>query len=63
MQAKEGEGGNMIKVTVSKNVTLANPVTVRITPLTVQMALDRGIIATFESNNPYSPNRAGIVAI
>ena len=58
-QQKEGEGGNMIKVTVSKNVTLANPVTVRITPLTVQMALDRGIIATFESNNPYSPNRAG----
>ena len=54
------EGGDL-EITIAKNqdVTLANPVTVRITPLTVPEALDRGIIDTFAEDNPLSPNRAG----
>ena len=57
---RESEGGDMeITVAINQDITLVNPVTVRITPLTVQMALDRGIIATFDEDDALSPNRAG----
>ena len=53
------EGGDLeIIVLKNKDVTLSNPVTVRITPLTVPEALDRGIITTFDDDY-LSPNRAG----
>ena len=51
-----------LEITIAKNqdVTLANPMTVRITPLTVPEALDRGIITTFDDDDDIlSPNRAG----
>ena len=60
---RESESGDL-EITIAKNqyVTLANPVTVRITPLTVPEALDRGIITTFDDDDRFSPNRAGKIA-
>ena len=57
---RESESGDL-EITIAKNqaVTLANPVTVRITPLTVTEALARGIITTFDDDDSLSPNRAG----
>ena len=57
---RENEDGDM-EITVARNqdITLANPVIVRITPLTVEEALDRGIITTFDEDETFSPNRAG----
>ena len=57
---RESESGDL-EITIAKNqdVTLANPVTVRITPLTVPEALNRGIITTFDDDDRFSPNRAG----
>ena len=57
---RESEGGDM-EITVVKNqdIVSANPVTVRITPLTVEEALDRSIITTFDEDDSFSPNRAG----
>ena len=40
-------------------IALVNPVTVRITPLTVPEALASGIITTFDDDDILSPNRAG----
>ena len=53
--------GDDLEITIAKNqaVTLSNPVTVRITPLTVPEALVRGIITTFDDDDSLSPNRAG----
>ena len=50
-----------MEITVARNqgVTLANPVIVRITPLTVEEALDRNIITTFDEVDILSPDRAG----
>ena len=57
---RESESGDL-EITIAKNqdVTLANPVTVRITPLTVPEALASGIITTFDDDDILSPNRAG----
>ena len=57
---RESESDDL-EITIAKdqNVTLANPVTVRITPLTVPEALARGIITTFDDDDILSPNRAG----
>ena len=49
-----------LEIRILKDSTLANPVTVRVTPLTVQMALDMSIISTFQDDDIHSPNRAGI---
>ena len=59
---RESESGDL-EITIEKNqdVTLANPVTVRITPLTVPEALARGIITSFDDDDILSPNRAGII--
>ncbi len=50
-----------VKVSRGTCVTIANPVTIRITPLTVEQALERNLID--ESSLPVisfiSPNRAG----
>ena len=56
------EGTNdFMPVIISKEagVFIANPVEFRITPLTVQQALDQGVIKEFEKLDPNSPNRAG----
>ena len=56
----QNESGDL-EITVLRNqdITLANPVTVRIAPLTVPEALARGIINTFDDDDNLSPNRAG----
>ena len=50
-----------LEITIANNqaVTLANPVTVRITPLTVPEALASGVITSFDDDDSFSPNRAG----
>ena len=42
----------------SSDIQLANPVYLRVTPLTVDDALSRGVISQYEDENPISPNRA-----
>ena len=56
------EGTNtFMPVIISKEagVFIANSVEFRITPLTVQQALNQSVIASFEPLDPNSPNRAG----
>ena len=55
----QNESGDL-EITVLRNqdLTLANPVTFRIAPLTVPEALARGIINTFDDDDILSPNRA-----
>ena len=40
------------------DVVLANPVTFSVTPLTVEQALEEGVITDFPNENLDSPNRA-----
>ena len=47
-----------VLITKGSGIQLANPVYFRITPLTVEDALARGVISEFEPENGYSPNRA-----
>ena len=47
-----------IRITRDDDVLLATPVWLRITPLTVQEALDRNITSDYEPDNPVSPRRA-----
>ena len=51
-----------VLITKESGIELANPVYFRITPLTVEDALARGVISSeFEQENPdnrFSPNRA-----
>ena len=51
-----------VLITKESGIQLANPVYLRLTPLTVSDALARGVISSeFERDNPeneYSPNRA-----
>ncbi len=60
-RANEFDNFMPVKVSRGTGVTIANPITLRITPLTVQQALDRNLIE--ESSLPVisfiSPNRAG----
>ena len=48
-----------VLITKESGVQLANPVYLRITPLTVGDALARGVFSEFEDENIFSPNRAG----
>ena len=42
------------------DVILANPVTFMVIPLTIDEAMNRSVITTFDPpDNPNSPNRAG----
>ena len=50
----------MIAIAKSFDVFIANPVTLMVIPLTVDDALNRGVIRTFEPLNTFSPNRAGM---
>ena len=47
-----------VVITKESGTQLANPVYFRLTPLTVDDALARGIISEFDDENPLSPNRA-----
>ena len=59
--ATEDEAIANVKIFKKKKITLANPVTFRITPLTVQQALDRGVIDSYPTpaDENVSPSRAG----
>ena len=59
--ATEDEEIANVKISKNQDVRLANPVTFRITPLTVQQALDRGIIDSYPTpdDENVSPSRAG----
>ena len=48
-----------ILITKGSGIQLANPVYFRVTLLTVEDALTRGVISEFDAENPFSPNRAG----
>ncbi len=48
-----------ILITKGSGVQLANPVCFRVTLLTVEDALARGVISEFDPENQFSPNRAG----
>ena len=47
-----------ILITKGSGIQLANPVYFRVTLLTVEDALARGVIDSFGDENPFSPNRA-----
>ena len=57
------EGENVLSLTILKineqDVILANPVFFKITPLTVCEALAQRLDVAFETDNTFSPNRAG----
>lgn len=58
----EGEGAAIpLFISRSESVLLANPVLVRVTPLTIDEALARGIIGDFPTptDERFSPSRAG----
>lgn len=53
-----------VRIVKEQSVRLANPVTFTLTPLTIQAALDRGIIASSPEGRPEFDNslyRAGSV--
>ncbi len=54
------ERAGFIEVTVRKNIRLANPVTVELTPYTVEDATNLGqpLPISIPDDDPYSPNRA-----
>ena len=54
------EGSGPIITTVTKNFQIANPLTLTVTPLTVDQASEMGHVLTNvpPDDNPYSPNRA-----
>ena len=58
------EGEDVLSLTILKineqGVMLANPVFFKITPLTVCEALAQRLVVAFETDNTFSPNRAGI---
>ena len=47
-----------VLITKSSDIQLANPVYLRVTPLTVGDALSRSVIGKYDDENPFSPNRA-----
>ena len=60
-RATEDEETADVRISKNQDFTLANPVTFRVTPLTVQQALDRGIIDSYPTpgDENVSPSRAG----
>ena len=65
--AAEPDGFIPLRVERDPSTRLANPVTVRVTPMTVAMAIQRGIIDDSFPDSVISPNRArklcGLIAI
>ena len=47
-----------VRVAKNPDIRLANPVSLRVTPLTVDAAVRRGIVEAIVPNNFNSPNRA-----
>ena len=47
------------KISKGQDVLLANPVWFRVTPLTVEQALNRSVIDSYDMDNIVSPTRAG----
>lgn len=59
---REGENSTIsVKIRKQHKLSLANEVTLRVTPLTVEMALQNRIISAFRDEALLSPNRAGKV--
>ena len=48
----------VVSIIKESGIQLANPVYFRVTPLTVDDALNRSVISEYEAKNPFSPNRA-----
>ncbi len=42
-----------------QDIFLANPVTLSVSPLTIPQAIARGLLDDEDSDNPFSPERAG----
>ena len=61
-EGAEGEGALLVTIIAAQDVMLANPVYLKITPLTLCEAASRMLI-TFKPDNSLSPNRAGIPRI
>ena len=59
----ETESVGAIPVVILKDSKLENPITFRITPMTVDQALAIGVIATSPAENPLSPDRASKSAL
>ncbi len=59
-RANEFELSIPVKISKSSGTTLANPVVMRVTPMTVERALMMNIISpdVIEEDSPISPNRA-----
>lgn len=59
----EGPNAMMpVRVMKDQNVLLANAVTLRVTPLTVQEALDRMVITDYPPDDIFSPERASMTS-
>lgn len=48
-----------VRIAKLADVVLANPVTFRVSPLTVEQALDMNVISSFPFENFRMPDRAG----
>ena len=47
-----------VRIVKNENTLLANPVELKLTPMTVQQALDKNIITNFHEEDVKSPDRA-----
>ena len=61
--AEEGGGSVIARIVKEGNVSLANSVTLSITPLTVEDAEDRVSLLDIPPLNELSPNRAGMTRV
>ena len=52
-----------VSITKGSGVALVNPVYFKVTSLTVDDAIARGVIGEFEDENPFSPNRASKLSV
>ena len=58
----ESEGAGAIVVQVEKDVRIANPLKLTVSPLTAELAASGGFVppGAIPPDNPFSPNRAGM---
>ena len=47
-----------LQITKPRDIILANPVRIKVSPMTVETALSRGVISTFPEDSTNAPNRA-----
>ena len=62
-QNEEPNAKMEVLITKGSGVVLANPVYFKVTPMTVDYAIARGVIGEFEEENPFSPNRASKLSV